>query len=141
VIMATTDPNAAAARWAQNLGASRQKIIDGINSVQQAPGAAAAAQSQAYVNGVTRSVDKWKTNVQAVSLQSWKDSAINKGVDRIATGATQAQPKFADFMNQFLPHVQQVKSTLPPRGDAEANIARMVAQVRGTMKFRYRRSS
>jgi maltooligosyltrehalose synthase len=139
--MATTDPNAAAQRWAQNLGASTQKITDGINGVQQAPGQAAAQQSQAYVQGVTRSVDKWRTNVAAVGLQEWKDAAINKGVARIASGAQAAQPKFAQFMTQFLPHVNQVKSTLPARGDLEQNIARMTAQVRGTAKFRYRRGA
>ena len=138
--MAQTDPHAASTRWAQNLGASTQKITDGINGVQQSPGVAAAAQSQAYVNGVTRSVDKWKQNVQ-VPLQDWKDAAIQKGVPRIASGAQQAQPKFEQFMTQFLPHVNQVRSTLPARGDLEQNIARMTAQVRGTAKFRYRRSS
>lgn len=138
--MVQRDPNAAAQRWSQNLGASTQKIRDGINAVTEAPGAAAARQQQAYLAGVTRSADKWKTNVQAVSLQDWKDAAAGKGVDRIASGATAAQPKFANFMTQFLPHVEQVRSTLPPRGDLEANIARATQQIRGTAKFRYRRS-
>lgn len=138
--MAQMDPNAAAQRWAQNLGASTQKITDGINAVTESPGQAAARQKAVYVQRVNASADKWATNVAAVSVQEWKDAAITKGVARIAGGATAAQPKFANFMQQFLPHVQQVKSTLPPRGDIEANIARMTAQVRGTAKFRYRRS-
>lgn len=136
-----TDPQTAAQRWAQNLGASTQKITDGINAVTEAPGVAAARQSQVWLQRTTASHDKFKANVQAVSLQSWKDSAITKGVARVASGAQAAQPKMADFLTQFLPHVQQVRSTLPARGDLEANIARMTQQVRGTAKFRYRRSS
>lgn len=138
--MVARDPNAVAQRWAQNLGASTQKIREGIMAVTTPPGQAAAAQSQAYVNGVQRSVDKWKANVQ-VPLAQWQEAAAGKGVDRIAGGATAAQPKMAQFLTQFLPHVEQVRSTLPPRGDLEQNIQRAQAQIRGTAKFRYRRSS
>lgn len=133
-------PEQIAQKWSQNLGSATQRITDGINAVTVSPGQAAARQATAYQQNVVAAVPKWKANVAAVSLDSWKSDAINKGVPRIASGATAAQPKFQQFIGQLLPHINQVRGTLQPRGDLEANIARMTTFVRGMSKFRYNRA-
>lgn len=133
--MATT-PDAAAAAWAQRLAASTQKITDGINSVTVAPGQAAARQADVWVQNVTSSRDKWQRNVAAVSLSDWQQAAISKGVQRIGPGAQAAQAKFANFMGQLLPHIDRTKSSLPPRGTFDQNLARMVQFSQGMHNFK-----
>lgn len=131
------DPSVIAARWAQNLGSATQKITDGVNAVTVAPGQAAARQKSVYLQNVQASVDKWASRTAAVPLEVWKQDMINKGVQRIASGATAAQPKFQTFMTALLPHIQSVNASLPARGNLDANINRMVAFTRGMAKFRY----
>lgn len=139
--MATPTPDAVAAKWAQNLGSSTQRITDGVNGVTVAPGQAAARQKAAWVQNVAAAQDKWAANVASVSLNSWQQDMINKGVPRIASGASAAQPKFQNFMAQFLPFLDQQVRALPARGNLDQNIARMTAMVRGTAKFQRNRNA
>jgi hypothetical protein len=129
------DPTAVAQKWAQNLAASTQAITDGVNAVTTAPGQAAARQKAVYINNVTASANKWATNVAAVPLSDWQASMINKGVPRVASGAQAAQPKMQAFMSKLLPYVASGVNSLPPRGDINANIARMTQWVQYMAKF------
>lgn len=134
--MPTRNPADVAARWAQNLSGATSKIQAGVEAVTVAPGQAAARQKGAYVQGVTASQDKWATNVAAVSAQSWKDSTINKGLPRIASGAQAAQGKFANFMVKLLPYIDSGVQSLPARGSLDANIARSTAWIRYMSQFK-----
>lgn len=127
----TTTPQAAAAKWAQNLSAAGPQITAGVAAVSVAPGQAAARQKAVYLAQVAANGDKWAKNVGAVSLQDWQAATTSKGIPRIAAGATAAQPKMEAFMNKLLPAIAQVKSTLPARGNLEQNITRMTAFTRG----------
>lgn len=128
-----------AARWAQQMGSSTEKWKAGVESVNVAPGQAAARQADAWANNTVAAKSKWATNVASVSLQDWKDAMINKGGTRIGTGAAAAQSKFADFLTQLLPKIDQVKSSLPARGGLDANINRMVAFSRGMAAWQYKK--
>lgn len=129
-------PDQIAANWASRLAASSQKITDGINGVTVAPGQAAARQAQVWAQNTAAAVQKYQTNVGAVSLQSWQQSAITKGVPRIASGATAAQPAFATFMGKLLPYIAQQKQALPPRGNLQQNLDRMVKFATGMSNFK-----
>lgn len=135
------DPTAAAAKWAANLSAAGQTITDGVNNVTVAPGLAAAKQKSVYVQNVQASADKWASRVAGVSLQSWQQSMINKGIPRIASGATAAQPKMTSFLTQLMPAIASVKQGLPPRGTLDQNIARSAAFIRGMSNFQYKPTS
>ena len=132
-------PDQIAADWASRLAGSTQKIKDGIQAVTVAPGQAAARQADVWAQNVAASKPKWQQRVSAVSLQEWQDATANKGVDRIAAGATAAQPKFQNFMTQLLPHIDRVTSSLPARGNLDQNIARSTAFIRGMAQFQYRK--
>lgn len=132
-------PDQISAKWAQGLASAGQRITDGVNGVTVAPGQAAAAQKQVWQQNTVASVDKWARNTAAVDLPTWRESMITKGLPRIASGATAAQPKFANFMNQLLPHIDAVKRGLPARGGLDQNIARMTAFVRGMAQFQNKR--
>lgn len=131
-------PEQIAAQWASRLAGSTQRITDGVNAVTTAPGQAAARQKGVWAQNVAASQDKWAARVAAVPLSDWQQSMATKGVQRIATGAAAAQPKFATFMGQLLPHIASVKGTLPPRGNLDQNIARMTTFVQGMAKFQRR---
>lgn len=136
--MAGQSADQIAAQWASRLGQSSQRISDGVAAVSVAPGQAAARQKAAYQAGVAANTDKWAQRVAAVPLGEWQAAMTGKGVQRIASGAQAAQPKFAAFMTQLIPHIQSVKGTLPPRGDLGANINRMTLFVQGMAKFQRR---
>lgn len=133
----------AAEKWARNLGASTQAMTDGVNGVTDSPTAKAAQAVDRQVAGVQRAAASGKTAqaLNAVTLQSWKDSMTKKGIPRVAAGATQAQPKVANFMSQLIPYVQQGKQMLQnqPRGDINANRARMLAWMDYMSNFAYRK--
>lgn len=130
--MARTMPSAdqVAAKWAQNLSASVPAIKAGVQAVTTAPGQAAALQKSAYLSGVQSAGDRWAANVSAVSLQSWQNSTITKGVDRVASGAQAAQPKFQTAMQTLLPKIAAAVNGLPARGGLEANILRSASFAR-----------
>jgi hypothetical protein len=129
------DPNAAAARWAQNLAGAGPRIGEGVNNVTVAPGQAAARQKQVWLANVQGSADKWAARTAAVSLQEWQQAMIQKGAPRIAAGAQAAQAKMAAFLTAFLPHVEAGVRALPPRGNLEQNIDRMARLVRHNASF------
>lgn len=134
--MATPTADQAAQAWAQNLGGATQRIQQGVQAVTVSPGQLAARQKQLWQQKVMESMDKWAANVGAVSLGDWQNAMVTKGVPRIASGATAAQPKFAAFMGELLPYIERQRQSLPARGDLETNINRMTTFVRGMSQFK-----
>lgn len=125
----TYDAAAIAADWASRMGASRDKISRGIDATTTAPGASAARQADVWANNTVASKAKFQRNVGRVSLADWQNAFKAKGLDRIATGATAAQPKMQAFLTNFLPAVSSMVAALPARGGYDANKARMNAMV------------
>lgn len=136
--MANVTPDQAAAQWASRLAQSGDKIRQGVQSVTTSPGQAAARQKGAYVQNVQAAADKWASRVASVTTADWQQATIEKGLPRIASGAQAAQPKFAAFMGQLLPHIAAGQGSLPARGNLEQNIARMTAWTRHMAAFKRR---
>lgn len=132
---ALPNPSDAAAKWAQNLGAAGTAYTAGVQAVTTAPGQLAANASDRYLAGIQANVNKFKANVAAVDLATWQSQTVNKGAPRLATGATAAQPKMANVLQQLFPYIDQVRNSLPGRGDLEQNIARSATFQRGMAKF------
>lgn len=132
------DPNQVAQKWSRNLSGATQSITDGVNGVTEAPGVAAARQKTLWLQRVQASQDKWATRVAAVPLSEWQEKMRTVGIPRIASGATANQPKFAQFMTAFLPHVENVARTVRamPKGTIDDSIARAAAQIRGNAQFK-----
>jgi len=134
--MAMPTPAAAATKWANNLGAAVNAYTAGVQAVTQSPGASAAAAADRYVSGVQANVPKFVANSQAVTLQAWQAAAVNKGAQRLASGATQAQPKMAAVFNSLFPFIAQTVGSLPARGSLDQNIARSAAFQRAMANYK-----
>lgn len=124
-----------ATRWANNLGASTQKITEGVDAVTVSPGTLAARQVDVWANNTMASKDKFRRNVGRVQLGDWQSAMKIKGIGRIQQGATEAIPKMQNFLTSFLPHVEAGVRALPPRGNLAANINRAVAMINHNAKF------
>lgn len=133
------DPTVVAQRWVNGMTNSGEAWKAGVNAVSVAPGAAAARKADLWLQKVQASKPKWQANVAAVSLQSWKDDMLTKGGPRIASGATAAQSKFADFMSFLLPKIDTIKQGLPERGTFEQNKARAMQFMDGMHGLSYKK--
>ena len=135
-------PQQIAQKWARDLAASTETIRQGVEAVTESPTAKAAARADAYLRGVQQSVadGKWQAGLNRVSLAQWKDDMLTKALPRIASGASAAEPKFAAFMSEFMPYIEQGLRQLDsmPRGDLNQNIQRMVSMVQHNARFQRR---
>lgn len=134
------DPTTVANRWAQNLAGASQKIAQGVAAVTESPGAKAAQAADLWQTRVSSADAKsrFATNTAKVSLTDWKQAMTNKGIPRISQGANDAKPKMTNFLQQFLPFVQNVADSVHqmPKNTLDDRINRAVAQIRGTAQFR-----
>ena len=121
------NPTDAAAKWVAGMQSAGEAYKAGVNAVKVAPGQIAAARADLWASQVANSKQKFAQNVSRVTLQSWQESAANKGAQRLGTGASAAQPKFVTFMTNFLPKLSSVVSALPAGGTYEQNKQRALS--------------
>ncbi len=123
-------------KWLRRTKGSVEDYRAGVDRVTEAPGVKAAAQADLYIANLQASLDMWKKNVSGVSLDDWKQAAIDKGAGRIAAGVDAAMPHMPQTMANLMTAVESVKREVDatPRGDLETNIGRMTTMVRGMSK-------
>lgn len=133
-----SDPATAAQKWQTNLSNSQAAITRGVNATTTAPGQLAAAAADKWLQKVTASQAKWKANVGAVSLESWKQSMLNVGIARVAQGAQAKVHKVQNFMDTFLPYLAQGVAQIDkmPSTTVEDGVARAAAMIRYNAKFK-----
>lgn len=136
----TQDPATVAARWVSHIGGAVDKIRQGVQSVTTSPTQAAAAAGNLWQQRVAdpATLAKFQRSLGRVSLSDWQNAMINKGIPRIATGASNAKDKFTAFLTQFLPFVNNVANQVRamPKATLDDRINRAVAQIRGTAQFK-----
>lgn len=91
-----------AAKWANNASAASQSYAQGVSMVTQAPGEAAAAAADKWQMGVQNAKQKFTDKSRAVSLDTWKQAATQKGAQRFGPGVAAAQQKMASKAQDFL---------------------------------------
>ncbi len=127
---ALPSPQEAAAAWKTGFSGAGPKWAAGIGRVDRAPGLDAAAATDRYVANVQANAPKFARNVAAVTKESWQQAAQNSQ-GRLAQGAAKGSEKYQAKIGQVLQAIGQVRGSLPPRGDVEANIQRSAAFQRG----------
>lgn len=124
-------------KWKTRTAGATQNVVDGVNRVTDSPTAKAARQKQVWVNNTVAKADKWERNTAAVTLEEWRAATI-AGASRIASGVAAKAPKMEKFLQEFLPHLENVQRQVnqTPRGDLETNLARMVQNARLISQFK-----
>ena len=124
--MAMRDPAEVAAKWARNTSAATADYTAGVDRVTEAPGRKAAAKVDKWRAGLQASEAKYVRNVGRVSLEEWRSAAKEKGAQRLAQGASQAQDKFAARIAPVLSHIETVRQAISTMDDTtlEGRIAR-----------------
>lgn len=142
--MKTAEQSAQAYQQAMSSGVTSQRYKDGVQGVTESPMAKAATPdaTQRYLNGIQQSVTSGRRQqaLQAVPLQRWKDNTINKGAQRLASGAQAAADKVRTHFQKWTPIYQQVSDSIAamPKGgvaNAQARSAmaiQMLMQAAGT---------
>jgi len=133
----------AAANWARGMQNSTERIRQGVQAVTVSPTERAAAAIPRMVEGIQRAASSGKIErgLRAVTLEDWRRETMEKGIPRVGTGASAAQPKMQQFMGELLPFIESGLGRLnssTPRGDLGANIARMNEWVNYMAGFRRR---
>ena len=129
-----------ARKWQRNLSGSVEAIRNGVQDVTVSPTEKAAAKADQYLIGVQSAVDsgKYQAGLRRVTLEQWKQAMLDKGVPRLASGAAAGEPKFQEFMAEFLPYIESGQRMLEnmPRGGLQENIARSTAMIEHLAGFR-----
>lgn len=129
-----------AQKWSTNLAASTPQMTAGVQGVTTSPTQLAAAQSQAYVQGVQQAVSsgKWQQRLQNVTLGQWQQAYITKGIPRVqqaaATDKGKVQNAFTPLLNYVYNLRDQINSSMP-RGTLAQNVQRAVANIQGMSQY------
>jgi|SRR5947209_912424 len=133
-------PQEVADRWAQRLAASAEKIKSGVQGVTTSPTQSAANAADFWQQRMQdpQTKAKYVNSLNKVSLSQWQQAMLGKGVNRIASGANDAKPKVASFLQQFLPYVEQGAAMVRamPKGGIEDAVNRAAAMIRHNANFR-----
>jgi len=105
-----------ASRWESGMRAAGTRIESGVNAVTDAPGAKAAARADFWLSQVNASKDKWAKNTAAVSLSTWKETMIKKGIPALQNAVGLAKPKVVAVASKLIPAINDAISTMPARG-------------------------
>lgn len=129
--MARPSPQDSAEKWSRRMAQAGPDYTAGVNRVTEAPGAAAARNVQGYQQGVMDAITngKWEANVKSVSLEDWRRAALDKGAQRLTTGAAQAVGKVAAAHERIGPMLDRAGAKIArmPRATVADRIQRMVA--------------
>jgi hypothetical protein len=137
--MAKISPAEFAEKWQRRLTAATEDIRRGVERVNEAPTAKAAAKKDKMLARLMEAVQsgKWENGLKKIPLEEWKEKMIDIGINRIPQGASANVGKVQDFANQILPYIdaglQQIQKM--PDITLEDSVNRMVAWIRHMAKF------
>jgi hypothetical protein len=138
--MAQKNPLQVTEKLIRNLSNATQSIRDGINAVTESPTEQAAAQGDLMLQKIQEAVNsgRWGERLRSVSLADWKNATLDKGVDRIASGAQASKAKILSFFEQWLPYEEQISQQVKqmPKGTIEDSVNRAAAVIRHNANFK-----
>ncbi len=137
--MPKLSPAEATEKHARRLKGATEDIRRGVQRVQEAPGAQAAAKQEKFRQNLVASIDngKWARRVASVSLGDWQQLMQEKGIPRIAAGVDASAAKTEEFFGQLFAHQEGLERKVQNMPDLtlEDSINRMTTWVRGMSDF------
>lgn len=115
----------AAANWAQSAGRAATEYQTGIENYSGDWAGATTRQQAVLVSNWTQAVNsgRWAQGVQNVGTNGWKQRTVAK-IGNYSTGFTAGASRQATAIAKILSAEANIVSSLPPRGDYNANKAR-----------------
>ena len=139
----TITPEQFVEKHSRRLKGALEDMRHGVEGVTSAPGAAAAKKLDKMRAGIVRSLDDgtWARRVGAVTLEEWKKSMLEKGLNRVAAGVDGSAGKVQAFATQLLSHEATLQAEVSKLPDLtlEDSVSRMTTWVRGMAKFEFKR--
>jgi len=139
----TITPEQFVEKHSRRLKGALEDMRRGVEGVAAAPGAAAAKKLDKMRAGIVRALDDgtWARRVGAISLEDWKKSMLEKGLNRVAAGVDGSAGKVQAFATQLLAHESALQADISKMPDLtlEDSISRMTSWVRGMSKFEFKR--
>lgn len=128
-------------KHARRLKAAVEDMRAGVARVTEAPGRKAAEKKQKWIARLSdpATQDKWARRVAAVTVDEWKDSMLNKGINRVAAGIDGAKAKVIAFADAMIPHQNTGLTELEKMPDLtlEDSVNRASFWIRHMAKFKY----
>lgn len=128
-------------KHARRLKAAVEDMRAGVSRVTEAPGRKAAAKKQKWIARLSdpATQEKWARRVAAVTVDEWKDSMLNKGINRVAAGIDGAKSKVIAFAEAMIPHQNSGLTELSGMPDLtlEDSVNRASFWIRHMAKFKY----
>lgn len=126
-------------KWLTNIQNATTEMQAGVARLTVAPGQAAAAKQQKWINALMDQATqaKWARNVASVSLQSWQTAMNDYGINRVSQGAQAKQAKFQTAMDSLLPFIDRVQASvkaMPDNTPADRE-QRALAMMRGMRAY------
>lgn len=130
--------------WRDRLSASVERVRAQVEKLTVSPTERAAASVQRWIARLQDpdTQERWQANLRAVSLEDWKRAMIEKGVPRIAQGASAAQAKVTDFASKLINYLNTVLPEIErmPKLTIEDSINRVTTYIRRMAQFKYLRT-
>jgi hypothetical protein len=137
--MSAMTPQQQADKWAANTQAAGPSVKAGVLAVQVAPGQAAAAKADVWAANVAAAKQKWQQAVGNVTLASWQQSMLGKGLQNMAAGVNGSKAKVAAHLAAFVPYIKSAAAAAAaqnPGSDVESGIQRAAAVIRAAKAFK-----
>lgn len=132
-------PEQFAQRWGTALKQNVERIREGVLNVTESPGASAAKSADKWHAAMIqlKTKEKWQRRVGEMTLEEWQHAMIDKGINRIAVGVDQAQPKMQVYGEKLIAHQNRLLADLDNMADVtlEDSVARATFWIRGMAKL------
>jgi hypothetical protein len=140
--MATLTPQQITQKWVTNFGNAGTAMQQGVQAVNQAPGAKAAAAVQLWISRLQQSQNKWQNRVGAVTLPEWQNAMITLGIPRAQQGVQEKQNKYLNFITQYMQFLQGALPSIQamPKGTLAQGIARSNAMITASYQWGQQRA-
>lgn len=129
--MAKISASDAAKAWVDGLSAATTKMQRGVNNLTVSPTESAAKAKVKMLTNLTQAVNsgKWEAGLRGVTLDQWRQKYVEKGLPRVASGASASQDKMTSFMTQLLSYQDSALAALSsmPNNNKADSKARMNA--------------
>lgn len=124
-----------AANWATKYSQAGQRMTDGANALQTAPGYTAIQNGgmQKWIAKCTAAQTKWETHTGQVTIQQWRDAYIKKGIPNAQNAIATAKPNVMNFAQSAIPIITALQTQVRamPKVTLQDSLQRVSAWMTG----------